>query len=160
MARKYPENIAVRIGYEEPLAHRLYAGADMLLVPARFEPCGLSQLYAMRYGTVPIARRTGGLADTVIDATPQSIADRTATGFTFSKPTAGAIIEAMNRALAHYALPLNWRRLQLQAMSRDHGWSRSAAKYLSLYRSLTGIVEPTIPAIAEPDVTIVAPIAI
>jgi starch synthase len=114
----------------------------------------------MRYGTVPIARHTGGLADTVIDTTPQSTANRTATGFTFSEPTAGAIVESVKRALAHYALPLSWRRLQLQAMSRDHGWSGSAAKYLSLYRSLTGITAPAVPAITEPDTTVAAPIAI
>ncbi|MDR3510304.1 MAG: glycogen synthase GlgA [Caulobacteraceae bacterium] len=149
VGRLYPDNLAVHIGYEEPLAHRLYAGADMMLAPARFEPCGLTQLYAMRYGALPIVRRTGGLADTVIDADAETLAARTATGFIFDEVTAGGMIGAAERAFALHRQPLAWRRLQLQAMGRDFGWDASATEYLRLYRDLLDLTEPR-PRPAEP----------
>lgn len=145
-----PERLAVRIGYEEPLAHRIYAGADVLLAPARFEPCGLTQLYAMRYGSPPIVRRTGGLADTVVDAAPRAMAKETATGFTFQDPTVEALTRAMDRALRLHAQPLAWRRLQMQAMRQDFSWDRSAGKYLDLYRALTGLAAPRPEPVDEP----------
>jgi starch synthase len=147
--RLYPDSLAIRTRYQEPLAHRLYAAADMILAPARFEPCGLTQLYAMRYGSPPIVRRTGGLADTVVNADRHSIADQTATGFSFGDPTAAAMTDAMARALKRYRQPLAWRRLQLQAMEQDFSWDASAEKYLSLYRSLTGMAEPDVAAHAD-----------
>ncbi|MGE0726263.1 MAG: glycogen synthase GlgA [Alphaproteobacteria bacterium] len=141
LAAAYPGVVAARIGYSEPLAHRLYAGADILLAPARFEPCGLAQLYAMRYGTLPVVRPVGGLADTVTDATEATLAAGTATGFVFDAPTADGLVGAAARALELHELPIAWRRVQLRAMAEDFGWSRSAEAYLALYRSLTGPVD-------------------
>jgi starch synthase len=144
---RFGETMAAYIGYDEPLAHRLQAGCDILLAPARFEPCGLTQLYALRYGSLPVVRRTGGLADTVIDSDPKSIAERTATGFAFDEPTLDAFTAALSRALALYQEPLTWRRLQLQAMAQDFSWSASAENYISLYRSASGLKLPQEPEI-------------
>jgi starch synthase len=136
-ARQYPGRIAVRIGYEEPLAHRVLAGGDILLHPARFEPCGLTQLYAMRYGTLPVVRNTGGLCDTVVDATEGSIHRGTATGFVFENANSEDLLHCVERALALHAQPLAWRKVQRQAMAQDFGWSESARRYLALYQELT-----------------------
>lgn len=136
IAQNHADKFAVRIGYEESLAHRIHAGADILLAPARFEPCGLSQIYAMRYGTVPIVRATGGLADTVVDTTRASISDGRATGFVFTEPTGDALAQAIDRACALYREPLAWRRLQSNAMRQDFGWAHSAAAYLTIYNSV------------------------
>jgi starch synthase len=136
---RHSGRVAVVIGYDEPLAHKLQAASDILLAPARFEPCGLTQLYALRYGTLPVVRRTGGLADTVTDATATSIADRSATGFVFDEPTEEALTAALARALALYREPLTWRRLQLQAMAQDYSWSASASKYAALYSAVSGL---------------------
>jgi len=130
---------AAYIGYDEPLAHRLQAGCDILLAPARFEPCGLTQLYALRYGTLPIVRRTGGLADTVVNASTQTIADRTATGFVFDEADLTGLTGALERALTIYREPLTWRRLQLHAMAQDFSWDASAEKYISLYQTVSGM---------------------
>jgi starch synthase len=136
---RYEHNVSVRIGYDEALAHRLQAGSDILLAPARFEPCGLTQIYAQRYGTLPVVRRTGGLADTVIDANRGAIADRTATGFVFDEPNSAGLVAALDRAIAFYREPLTWRRLQLQAMAQDVSWNASARLYTSLYHDVAGI---------------------
>jgi starch synthase len=138
MARAYPDNISVHIGYEEPLAHRLQAGADILLAPSRFEPCGLTQLYALRYGTLPVVRRTGGLADTVINTARRTLAARSANGFSFKDPTLEDLRESIRHALRVFREPLTWRRLQMHAMEQDFSWDASANKYLSIYRTLTG----------------------
>jgi starch synthase len=135
----YSGRVATVTGYDEPLAHKLQAASDILLAPARFEPCGLTQLYALRYGTLPVVRRTGGLADTVVDATAASIADRTATGFVFDEATRDALIAAVKRALALYREPLTWRRLQLQAMAQNFSWNASASKYAALYSAASGL---------------------
>jgi starch synthase len=135
-ARQYPNRIAVRIGYEEPLAHRVMAGGDILLHPSRFEPCGLTQLYAMHYGTLPIVRNTGGLRDTVVDATELSIRESTATGFTFEGVSTTEMLDCIERALALYQQPLAWRKVQRQAMAQDFGWAKSAHQYLALYHDL------------------------
>lgn len=132
--RRYPGRIATRIGYEEPLAHRFQAGADILLHPSRFEPCGLTQLYAMRYGTVPVVRRIGGLADTIVDANDRTVRSGTATGFAFEQATAADMTGCLDRSLKLYRQPLAWRRLQRQAMRQDFGWDRSARQYLKLYQ--------------------------
>jgi starch synthase len=135
--RRYAGRLATRIGYDEGLAHRFQAGADILLHPSRFEPCGLTQLYAMRYGTLPIARRVGGLADTIVDANDRTMRDGTATGFTFEEATAASMVEALDRALSIYRQPVLWRKVQRTAMTRDFGWEQSARRYLEIYRRCT-----------------------
>ena len=140
LSRDFPGKVAVRIGYAENLAHRLQAGTDILLAPARFEPCGLTQLYALRYGTVPVVRRTGGLADTVCDANAATMSDRSATGFVFDEPSLPDLRGAITRALTLYQEPLAWRRLQLNGMAKDFSWQASAAKYAALYREVAGLV--------------------
>jgi len=135
-ALRYPERIAFRIGYEEPLAHRLIAGGDILLHPARYEPCGLTQLYAMRYGTLPVVRCTGGLRDTVVDTTDDTLNRETATGFMFEDTTGDDLVRCLKRALALYRQPMAWRKVVRQAMAQDFGWEGPARRYLALYRSL------------------------
>ncbi|NOQ63144.1 MAG: glycogen synthase GlgA [Methyloprofundus sp.] len=132
----FPDKIAVRIGYNEDLAHLIEAGSDMFLMPSRFEPCGLNQLYSQRYGTLPIVRRTGGLADTVVDAMPESIADKTATGFVFEEASIGAMLETIKRALLLYTNKRAWTQLQKNAMRKDFSWQKSAEQYLNLYNYL------------------------
>ena len=133
---RYPGRVAFRVGYEEPLAHRLVAGGDILLHPARYEPCGLTQLYAMRYGTLPVVRNTGGLRDTVVDTTDDTLNKGTATGFIFNGTTSDDMVRCIERALALYRQPVAWRKVQLQVMAQDFGWEKPAHCYLSLYRSL------------------------
>ena len=135
-ALRYPGRIAFRVGYEEPLAHRLVAGGDILLHPARYEPCGLTQLYAMRYGTLPVVRSTGGLRDTVIDATDETLSRGTATAFMFEGTTSDDMVRGVERALALYRQPTAWRKVQRQAMAKHFGWEEPARRYLALYRSL------------------------
>jgi starch synthase len=134
--------MAVRIGYDEGLAHRYYAAGDLLLHPSRFEPCGLAPLYAMRYGAVPIVRRVGGLLDNVVAATEDTIRNGTATGFTFQDANGSALLDCVDRALAAYAQPPVWRRIQQQALTHDSSWMASAQQYLSLYRVLTPSLTP------------------
>jgi starch synthase len=136
----HPEQVGVRIGYSEPLAHRLEAGADLFLMPSRFEPCGLNQLYSLRYGTVPLVRRTGGLADSVVDASPANLAAGTATGFLFAEASAAALQEAIERALTLYGEPEQWRQLITRGMQQDFSWTRSARRYLALYQNLVSTV--------------------
>lgn len=130
----YPGRVAVRIGYDEALAHRIIAGADAMLVPSRFEPCGLTQLYALRYGTVPVVRRVGGLADTVVDANAHSIDADTATGFVFGQATAQALGQAMAHSIEAFRNPMLWRQLVLRGMAQNFCWDRAAAQYLALYQ--------------------------
>lgn len=136
---RYPSKLSVTIGYNEERAHKLQAGSDILLAPARYEPCGLTQLYALRYGTLPVVRRTGGLADTVVDTNHRTISDHTATGFVFDNPTTESMISALSRALTLFHEPLQWRLLQLQAMTREFSWDTSAAKFMALYADVTGM---------------------
>jgi starch synthase len=135
-ARAYPGEVAVRIGYDEALAHRLIAGADAILVPSRFEPCGLTQLYGLRYGTLPVVRRVGGLADTVVDASDEALHADRATGFAFDAATPAALDAALQRASSLYAEPERWRRLIARAMAQDFSWDGAAQKYLALYHEL------------------------
>jgi starch synthase len=130
--------VGVEIGYDEPLARLIIAGADCMVVPSRFEPCGLTQLYALRYGTLPLVRRTGGLADTVVDATPARLRDKTATGFVFDAATPEALAATLEWAVSTYANRARWRQMMRQAMSQDFSWARSARQYLALYRELVG----------------------
>jgi starch synthase len=133
LAARHPGRIACRIGYDARLSHQLFAGVDAFLMPSRFEPCGLSQMYSQRYGAVPIVRRTGGLADSVRDL---DAADPT--GIVFDEPTLPALVAAIERAAAACREPARWRRLQLNGMAVDHSWAHSAAEYRALYRTLVG----------------------
>jgi starch synthase len=130
LAARAPERVAVRFTYDTALAHKVEAGADLFLMPSRTEPCGLTQMYSLRYGTVPIVRATGGLVDTVEDYDP---ATGEGTGFRFLPPLPGALAAALDRALGVYADRPAWRRLMRRGMSRDFGWERSAAQYVELY---------------------------
>ena len=135
-AQAHPGRVAVHIGYDEGLAHRLTAGADVMLVPSRFEPCGLTQLYGLRYGALPLVRRVGGLADTVVDASDAAIAAERATGFVFEPATPAALEAALQRAVALFAQPARWTALMRSAMAQDFSWDGSARRYMALYRSL------------------------
>ena len=132
---EYPFRVGVFIGYDETLAHMVEAGADMFLMPSRFEPCGLNQMYSLRYGTPPIVYRTGGLADTVIDATVEHQAQCIANGFVFDAFNEAALIDAIERAVACYAQPRLWQSLLRTGMKQSFGWEHSAQAYLALYRS-------------------------
>ncbi len=134
LAARHPRRIAARIGFDEALAHRIEAGADCFLMPSRFEPCGLNQLYSLAYGTPPIVRATGGLADTVVDCTPASLADGSGNGFVFLQPTVEALWQTIARAVALWHRRKDWHRLQQNGMRVDHSWKRSAAQYAALYR--------------------------
>ena len=132
-ARSRPGRMAVRVDVDERLAHLLQAGADAVLVPSRFEPCGLTQLCGLRYGTLPVVAGVGGLADTVVDATPAARADGTATGFVFAPGSVPGLLDAVRRAVALRARGSDWRRVQHRAMTRDVGWGPSARAYALLY---------------------------
>lgn len=136
LAARYRRRVHVHIGYDEPFSHRVEGGADMFLMPSRFEPCGLNQLYSLRYGTVPVVHAVGGLADTVVDAGEAQLAKGSATGFGFSAPTIEAMLGAMDRAIALYRQPARWRHLMLNGMRQSFGWRRSAERYLELYGAL------------------------
>ncbi|MBC7343377.1 MAG: glycogen synthase GlgA [Clostridia bacterium] len=129
---QHRESVAVHIGFDANLAQRIYAGADIFLMPSRFEPCGLSQMISMRYGTIPVVRATGGLEDTVIDV---SLNPKAGNGFTFREYSANALWEALDRALHMYRQqPDQWRQLMVRAMQANYSWEKSAARYLDLYR--------------------------
>ena len=136
LAQTHPDRVAVRFGYDEALAHRIVAGADLIAVPSRFEPCGLTQLYGLRYGTLPLVRRVGGLADTVVDATRKTIAEDTATGFMFDAADAPSLHAAARRAFALHREPPRWQRLMRRAMAQKFSWDDAAAKYVGVYREL------------------------
>ena len=139
LAQRYPDRVAVRIAFDERVAHRIEAGSDMFLMPSRFEPCGMNQMYSQRYGALPIVCRTGGLADSVTDCTPETLADGSATGFVFHPPTADALAEAVGRAIAQYRDPAAWRTMQRAAMARDFSWAASAQRYVEVYRAAMGL---------------------
>lgn len=138
LAAKHPGQVSVFIGYDEAMAHRIVGGADILLAPARFEPCGLTAMYGSLYGTPPVGRRTGGLSATICDASPLAIRDSTATGFLFDDISVDGLLEGVYRALALYRRPILWRQLQLHGMARDFGWASSARQYLEMYGALVG----------------------
>ena len=127
LAAQHPDRIGVRIGFDEGLAHAIEGGADMFLMPSHFEPCGLNQMYSLRYGTVPIVRAVGGLADTVHESGPDP------TGFVFHDYAPEALLEALRRALGAFADRPRWRALQATGMAQDHSWDRSAAEYVKIY---------------------------
>ncbi|HEY3247928.1 MAG TPA: glycogen synthase GlgA [bacterium] len=132
-AASHQDQVGVRLGFDNRLAHWIEAGADMFLMPSRYEPSGLNQLYSLRYGTVPVVRRTGGLADSIIDATPAALADGTANGFVFDDATPAALLAAVRRALAAFADPAVWARIVGAGMRADFSWAKAAAQYRRLY---------------------------
>ncbi len=134
LAALYPQRLLLTLGYSEELAHRIEAGADLFLMPSRFEPCGLNQMYSLQYGTPPLVHQIGGLADTVVDATQENLKNNTATGFVFHEPSAGAMLHAIERALNLYKKPASWHKLMRTAMAQDFGWTKSAGKYIQLYK--------------------------
>lgn len=127
---------AVRLGFDETLAHQIEAGADIFLMPSRYEPSGLNQLYSLRYGTIPVVRKTGGLADTIVDATPEALARGAANGFVFEAYASDALLGAVTRALVAFRKPEVWRRLQSVGMRQDFSWGRSADRYVAAYRRI------------------------
>lgn len=135
-AADYPEQVGVQIGYHEAFSHRIIGGADVIMVPSRFEPCGLTQLYGLKYGTLPLVRRTGGLADTVVDCALENLADGTASGFVFDDSDAKALGNAIRRAMVLWSRQKHWRHVQRYAMGLDFGWHVAAKAYLSLYQRL------------------------
>ena len=132
-AKLYPERIAIKLGYDEASAHQIEASTDIFLMPSRFEPCGLNQMYSQRYGAVPLVRRIGGLADTVEDANPANLAAGAATGIGFDAATAEALGEAVRRGIALFQDPATWRGIQQAGMRKEFSWVHSAQRYLELY---------------------------
>ncbi len=135
-AKARPAHVGVRIGYDEPLSHLIQAGGDVVVVPSRFEPCGLTQLYGLRYGAIPLVARTGGLADTVIDANDAALSAGAATGIQFAPVTVEALAIALERAFALYADRGVWRKMSNRAMGHPVSWAKSAEAYAALYRAL------------------------
>ena len=136
LAADHPEKIAVRLEFSNELAHRIEAGADMFLMPSQYEPCGLNQLYSLKYGTVPVVRATGGLADTVVDTSPQTLEQGTATGFSFAEYTALALSETLYRACSYFADKPVWKNIIRTGMQQNWSWETSAQKYGELYQKI------------------------
>jgi len=132
LSAKYKDSISVTIGFDEMLAHRMYAGSDYFLMPSKYEPCGLGQLIALRYGTIPIARKTGGLADTIEDFEPLT---RKGTGFLFSDYTASGMLDALKRAFCVYTDTDKMQSMIRNGMRKDFSWRRSAQRYRELYKT-------------------------
>jgi len=134
LGKKHPDKLSMNITFNNTLAHQIEAGCDICLMPSRYEPCGLNQLYSLKHGTVPVVRRTGGLADTITNCTPTSLAKETANGFSFESYAPRALVNTIKRALKVYADRRAWRRLMLIGMRQDWSWDKSAREYLDLYR--------------------------
>ena len=132
----HPENVSVTIGYDVALAHLIEAGADLFLMPSRFEPCGLNQMYSMRYGAPPVVRRTGGLADSVVDTTPRTLLDGTATGFVFENANTAELLACIFRALLAFQDRKTWQKIQYNGMLKNFDWETSANQYLKIYQAL------------------------
>lgn len=130
---RFPDKVGVQIGYSEPLAHKIEAGADVFLMPSRFEPCGLNQLYSLRYGTLPVVRNTGGLADSVVDANEENRKSEIATGFKFEDSTPEALEKCLLRAIDLFQRPRIWRKTVITAMKQNYSWKKSAKRYEKLY---------------------------
>jgi len=133
LARRFPKKGGRAHGVLRSLAHRIEAGSDIFLMPSRYEPCGLNQMYSLRYGTVPVVRQTGGLADTIVDATEASLAARTANGFSFVEDSPAALSETLRRAVDAYRRREAWSRLIATGMRQDWSWAKSAKRYENLY---------------------------
>jgi starch synthase len=136
LERQFPNNVRVRFAHEPALAHAMQAGCDAVLMPSRYEPCGLGQLYAMRYGTVPIVRAVGGLLDTVVETPVSHVGDGQATGFRYHEDTTAGLQAAVDRALSvFYTAPDTWRQIQLNGMRQDFSWDRSAGDYIEVFQN-------------------------
>ena len=134
--KKYPDRVLITIGYDEEKAHLLEAGCDMFLMPSRFEPCGLNQMYSLHYGTLPIVNGTGGLADTVVDAEAEDEDDnKKPNGFVLKAPTTKELINTIHRALSLYEDKKSWQQLQKNAMNQNFSWEKSANAYIKIYKS-------------------------
>jgi len=136
LTRRHPDKVWTYLGFSDELAHQIEAGADVFLMPSLFEPCGLNQLYSLAHGTVPVVHATGGLVDTVVDLTPKTHVDGTATGFVFHEPAPGALWETLNRVLNTWPDRETWRRLVQTGMRQDWSWSRSARQYVEIYEEI------------------------
>jgi starch synthase len=136
-AARHPTRVALRQGYDEALSHRIFAASDVTLVPSRFEPCGLTQMYALAYGSLPLVRRTGGLADTVVDCTLEDLADERATGFMFERFETSDLQRALRRAFTLWQRPREWKAVQRRGMAQRFGWDEAARRYLDLYRQIS-----------------------
>jgi starch synthase len=137
LAGEYPYRVGLRLEFSDALAHRIEAGSDMFLMPSRYEPCGLNQLYSLKYGTVPVVRGTGGLVDTITDASAENLADHVANGFSFEHYDAGELERTLHRALEIYHNRQEiWSQLVTTAMRQDWSWGVSARRYADLYASL------------------------
>ncbi|WP_337242101.1 glycogen synthase GlgA [Proteus faecis] len=135
--QQYPKNVAVHIGYDESFSHQIVAGADVIMVPSRFEPCGLTQLYGLKYGALPLVRHTGGLADTVNDCSLENLAHHQATGFIFYEATSDSLRQAINRAFTLWNMPKQWQQTQMDGMSQTiFSWETAAKMYATLYQHL------------------------
>ncbi|MDG4811748.1 glycogen synthase GlgA [Hydrogenovibrio sp. 3SP14C1] len=136
LAHQYPQRVMIYIGYSESLAHKVEAGADLFLMPSRFEPCGLNQLYSLAYGTPPIVHSTGGLSDTVVNATKENLVAGKATGFVFYDPSRHALKSTILHALHLFSKKRTWQKLQKNGMQQDFSWTRSAKQYLALFKAI------------------------
>ena len=135
-AAAYPQSVSVRIGYDEAYAHRVFAATDVTMVPSRFEPCGLTQMYGLKYGSLPLVHRVGGLADTIADCSLEDMADGLANGFVFDLFTPQALERALRRAFVLYSRPNDWNTVQERGMKTPLGWDHAAAQYMALYQQL------------------------
>ena len=149
LAEHHPRKAAVVIGFDEPLSHQVESGADIYLMPSQFEPCGLNQMYSLIYGAVPIVRAVGGLADSVVDATPENLQNRTANGFSFTEYRGDVLFQQVARALEHYRNPPVWDQLMQTGMTRDWSWKRSAAEYLQVYQQALQAKRTNLSTVAE-----------
>jgi starch synthase len=138
-ALRHPGRIGAVIGYDEALSHLLQGGSDAILIPSRFEPCGLTQLYGLRYGCVPVVSRVGGLADTIVDANDAALAAGVASGLQFATVDRDTLERTFARAASLYADPKAWQNMQLQGMKMDVSWGRSAGRYAALYRQVAAM---------------------
>ncbi len=150
LMQRHPGRVSVRLGYDEGLAHRIEAGSDVFLMPSRFEPCGLNQLYSLRYGTPPIVHGVGGLNDTVIDTFEATLADGSANGFVMRNLDVPAILWGVSRALEFFQQPKVWATLQAVGMTQDFSWSASAQRYLDIYHQLASTHDELTPASKAP----------
>lgn len=146
LAKKHPRKVAVKIAFDNALAHKIEAGCDMFLMPSRYEPCGLNQMYSLKYGTIPVVRAVGGLDDTIIDYTQHP---KEGNGFKFSDATTKDFLDGLKRALAIYKNRKEWRNLQIQAMGFDFSWKHSAKEYLKLYK----VIERKCPPVVHCDIS-------
>jgi starch synthase len=132
--KKYPQSFGLRIAFDEALSHKIYAGSDIFLIPSRYEPCGLTQMYSLRYGTVPVVRATGGLEDTIQEYDPER---NTGNGFKFQEYSASALLTSLSKAVSVYRQKERWQSLLAKAMSCDFSWDKSAREYLRLYEKIS-----------------------